>query len=80
MGRGIIVDKVEMPSGYLGTVLRRLTMSWKVQTGTAPADIVRKELSLGGVQRPINPTILGPSARLFFMFGEFAGWIIENRE
>lgn len=69
-----------MPSGYLGTVLRRLTMSWKVQTGTAPADIVRKELSLGGVQRPINPTILGPSARLFFMFGEFAGWIIENRE
>lgn len=79
-GAIVVVDKIEAPGGYLGTALKRLTMSWKVQTGTAPADIVRKELALGGVQRPINPGILGKNARQFFSFGEFAGWIIESPE
>jgi len=79
-GAIIIFDKVEAPEGYFGTILRRLTMSWKLQNGATAEDIVRKELSLSGIQRPIHDRILGPTAKRFFTFGEFAGWVIEAEE
>lgn len=60
--------------------MRRLTMSWKLNNGARPEDIISKELSLSGVQRPLNPAVLGPDARQFFAFGEFAGYLIENPE
>lgn len=37
-----------------------------------------KEISLGGVQRPVSPRELGPRAVEFFRLGDFAGWIIEG--
>ena len=77
-GAIIIFDKVEAPEGYFGTVLRRLTMAWKLQNGATAEDIVKKELSLSGVQRPIKDELLGNKAKRFFTFGEFAGWIIEK--
>jgi len=76
----VIFDKVDPCCGYFGSVLRRLTMRWKLTNGATPEAIVAKELSLSGVQRPINPAILGPDAKLFFTFGEFAGYIIEKPE
>jgi tRNA (cmo5U34)-methyltransferase len=79
-GAIIIFDKVMPSCGYFGTVMRRLTMSWKLNNGAKAEDIVSKELSLSGVQRPLNPGILGEDARQFFAFGEFAGYIIENPE
>lgn len=82
-GALVVVDKLETPAGYIGTVMRRLTMSWKVSSGADPAAIVAKELSLGGVQRPIELRSLLPKgfeARPFFLFGEFAGWLVEARD
>jgi len=79
-GAIIVFDKVMPSCGYFGTVMRRLTMSWKLNNGAKAEDIVSKELSLSGVQRPINPSILGEDARQFFAFGEFAGYIIEKPE
>ena len=76
----IVFDKLDPPSGYLGAVTRRLTMLWKLTNGATPESIVAKELSLSGVQRPINPAILGPDAAPFFLFGEFAGYVIERPE
>lgn len=76
----VVFDKVDPCCGYFGSVLRRLTMRWKLTNGASPEAIVAKELSLSGVQRPINPAILGPDAKLFFTFGEFAGYIIEQPE
>ncbi|MGI9458443.1 MAG: methyltransferase [Pirellulales bacterium] len=76
----IVFDKVSPDCGYFGTVTRRLTMSWKLTNGASPSDIVAKELSLSGIQRPINPEILGPDAVPFFNFGEFAGFVIERKE
>ena len=79
-GAMVIVDKVETPSGYPGTVLRRLTMDWKIRNGASPADILKKELSLAGYQRPIDPlTVLPDGAQQFFQLGEFCGWVIEKR-
>jgi tRNA (cmo5U34)-methyltransferase len=74
----IIVDKVCDHGGYLSTVLKRLGMRFKLQQGAEPEDVLNKEMSLAGVQIPLDPAVLGNDAKQFFRMGEFAGWIIEN--
>lgn len=76
-GAIIVFDKGEAARGYAATVIWRLALAGKVATGVPAGDIIAKELSLGGVQRPVDPAILGPGALEFFRFGEFAGWLIE---
>jgi tRNA (cmo5U34)-methyltransferase len=73
----IVVDKVLDHGGYFATVLKRLTMHFKLQQGAKPEDVLNKEMSLAGVQIPIDPAILGADAKQFFRMGEFAGWVIE---
>lgn len=77
-GALIVVDKSDDSCGYLATVLRRLTLAGKVATGCEPSEIIAKELSLAGLQRPIRASILPGNPQEFFRFGEFAGWIIEK--
>lgn len=79
-GALVIVDKIVTPPGYVGTALRRMAMSWKIEAGVPAQQVVEKELSLAGYQRPINPHILDTNARVFFTLGEFVGWIIERAE
>lgn len=79
----IVFDKTEIKGGYISTVMHRLTIAGKVSTGAKPDDIIAKELSLGGVQRPLPPKFVSEateSATEVFRFGEFAGWVIEKRE
>ena len=73
----VVVDKVADHDGYFSTVLKRLTMQFKLQQGAKPEDALNKEMSLAGVQIPIDPAILGEDAKQFFRMGEFAGWVIE---
>jgi len=75
-GAIIIVDKLLVDGGYFGTVMRRLTFDWKLKNGATPEQIINKELSLSGVQRPMTIDEL-PNAKEFFRFGEFVGWVIE---
>ncbi|WP_454021182.1 class I SAM-dependent methyltransferase [Azospirillum sp. Marseille-Q6669] len=77
-GALIVFDKCEAATGYPATVLWRLTLAGKVSAGVDPAEIVAKELSLGGVQRPITADIVGGDAIEWFRFGEFAGWLLEG--
>jgi len=72
----IIFDKCEPKGGYIGTVLSRLTLAGKVATGTPANEIVAKELSLSGCQRPYTLDI--KEATEVFRFGDFAGWVIEK--
>ena len=74
----VVVDKVYDHGGYFATVLKRLTMQFKLQQGAKPEDVLNKEMSLAGVQIPIDPAILGANAKQFFRMGEFAGWVIET--
>tara|TARA_R110000824_G_scaffold398348_1_gene602330 strand:+ start:1709 stop:2353 length:645 start_codon:yes stop_codon:yes gene_type:complete len=76
-GALIIVDKKEARGGYIGTILARLTLAGKVASDTSADDIVAKELSLIGVQRPIEGRYVADAAQVF-QFGEFAGWVIEG--
>jgi tRNA (cmo5U34)-methyltransferase len=80
-GALIVFDKVEAVDGYLGTVLRRLTIAGKVSSGINAVDIVKKEMSLAGQQRPltnrfIENNIAGYKSEQIFRYGEFAGWVI----
>jgi tRNA (cmo5U34)-methyltransferase len=79
----IIVDKTEMAAGYLATVLHRATIAGKVASGAPSDEIVAKELSLAGIQRPLPNGYI--ERRFFtpieiFRFGEFAGWIYTRDE
>jgi tRNA (cmo5U34)-methyltransferase len=77
-GAIIIVDKIADHSDYVGTIMRRMTIAGKVASGTSAQDILDKELSLGGIQRPMQLKTLPSNAQEFFRWGEFAGWIIET--
>lgn len=77
-GAIILFDKQEGAGGYPGTILHRLTLAGKVSAGVEPRDILDKEFSLAGIQRPVVPSLLdGLDAVEFFRFGDFAGWLIE---
>ena len=56
----------------------RLTLAGKRAAGVTPDDIVEKELSLSGVQRPITEAQLAGEFYNWFRFGDFAGWLIEK--
>lgn len=75
-GAVIVFDKCIPVNGYPSLIMSRLALAGKIATGVDPKEILAKELSLIGVQRPINPDILSPSTEIF-RFGDFAGWILE---
>jgi len=75
-GAVIIVDKMQASGGYLGTVLGRLTLAGKAAAGVPAEQIIEKELSLAGIQRPLTESEL-PEAVKVFQFGEFAGWVLQ---
>lgn len=79
-GAILIVDKEEQPHGYYGTALHRLTLQGKINQGAQPKDIIDKELSLQGVQRPVRfHELLKPyNPKQFFRFGEFMGVLLEK--
>lgn len=76
-GALIVFDKFEPPAGYIGTVMWRLALAGKVAQGVEPTDIINKELSLMGTQRPLSP-FETDGMRQVFQFGNFAGWVIES--
>lgn len=79
----IIFDKTLINSGYLSTVLHRATIAGKIASGAPSDEVIAKELSLSGVQRPLSERFIKYKlidAVEIFRFGEFAGWIVERSE
>lgn len=72
-----VVERMEAGSGYLSTINSRLTLANKLKSGATPDDIIAKELSLSGVQRPLSESELPADPIEFFRMGDFAGWAIE---
>lgn len=76
-GAIVVFDKCVPATGYVATILSRLTIAGKVSAGVDAKEIVSKELSLSGIQRPIAVSEIEPAIEVF-RFGDFAGWIIEG--
>lgn len=77
-GALVVVERTMPPSGYPSVVTSRLTLAAKAAMGADARSIVAKELSLAGVQRPLDPRMLeGFGAVEWFRFGDFAGYVME---
>jgi tRNA (cmo5U34)-methyltransferase len=76
-GAAIIFDKTPSLPGYLGTVMYRLALSAKYEAGAKPEEIIAKELSLAGSQRPLDPLEI-PEFVEIFRFGDFAGFLYQR--
>ena len=77
-GAILIFDKCQSVGGYPSTIMQRLTLAGKITAGANPSDVIAKELSLAGAQRPLAPSEIPQTAIEIFRFGEFAGWLIEG--
>ena len=75
-GAIVVFDKMVPSAGYLGTVAFRLTLAAKYEAGASPEEIIAKELSIAGLQRPMSPAEL-PGFVEVFRFGDFAGFVFE---
>lgn len=76
-GALIIFDKMCQGHGHAASAIYRLTLAAKYEAGARSEDIIRKELSLAGVQRPMSLSELD-GFHPVFRFGDFAGWLIEK--
>lgn len=74
----VVFDKCLPGAGYPAIIKTRLALEVKLLAQVAPDEILSKELSLVGVQRPIDPAQLLPEAVEIFRFGDFAGWVMER--
>lgn len=77
-GAIVVFERMEPLSGYPSIIMSRLALAGKLASGVDSKQIIDKELSLSGIQRPLNRNELGDDAKEIFRFGDFAGWIIES--
>lgn len=76
-GAIVVVDKIEPGGGYVSTVNYRLTLAAKHEAGATADEIIKKELSISGIQRPMTLAELAGFTE-FFRFGDFAGLVWEK--
>ncbi len=80
-GAFLMVERIIPDSGYPSLACARLTMAQKRKQGADPADIYAKEMSLIGLQRPMDRAVLeGMGFSMWFRMGNFAGFILEKGE
>lgn len=78
-GAIVVVERMLPEHPYLSIVSSRLTLAAKRDAGVPADEIIAKELSLGGVQRPLRRGILEDFGAVeWFRFGDFAGYVIER--
>lgn len=76
-GALLIFDKIAPRAGDVGALSLRLTLAAKYEAGATPAEIIAKELSLAGVQRPLYAKEVD-SFEPIFRFGDFGGWLFAK--
>jgi tRNA (cmo5U34)-methyltransferase len=73
----VVVDKIVPKGGYVGTVNYRLALAAKYEAGATADEIIKKELAIAGLQRPVSESELDGFVE-FFRFGDFAGYVWEK--
>lgn len=73
-GALVVFDKVAPLAGDVGALSLRLTLAAKYEAGASAEEVIAKELSLAGVQRPLYPEEVADLTPIF-RFGDFGGWI-----
>lgn len=78
-GAILIFDKRQPVVGYPATIMSRLAIAGKVTAGADAKEIIAKELSLAGAQRPLAPSEIPSACVEVFRFGDFSGWLWEQK-
>lgn len=73
----VLVDKQMNQGGLFGLANYRLTLANKLAHGVAPEEVMKKEMSLAGVQFPI-PNNMNKCWNKFFQYGDFVGYVLEK--
>ena len=73
-GALVVFDKLNPRAGQIGALSLRLTLAAKYEAGAKPDEIIAKELSLSGAQRPLYPAEISELDPIF-RFGDFGGWL-----
>ena len=76
-GALVFLEKIIPSGGYFSTVSMRMTLSEKLNAGASCEEIIKKELSLAGIQVPLSEEEL-EGATKWFCFGDFAGFIYSE--
>lgn len=76
-GAVLVFDKLAGRPGHLGAVAYRLALAAKYEAGATGDEIIQKELSLAGAQRPMSEDELYGFEPIF-RFGDFAGFLYEK--
>lgn len=76
-GAILVFDKMFARGGHVGSVIYRMTLAAKYEAGASPDEIIAKELSLAGIQRPMDESELRGFEPVF-RFGDFTGWLYER--
>ncbi len=76
-GAIILFEKAQPPTGYAGVISMRLALAAKYENGAPPDEVIRKELSLAGIQRPLESAELEGFTELF-RFGDFGGYVFDR--
>lgn len=75
----IIVDKKQSTGTYIDLAIYRATLKLKLDAGATPREVIEKELSLRGAQRPLDDDLIKEfDMHQFFQFGDFVGFIKEK--
>jgi tRNA (cmo5U34)-methyltransferase len=73
----IIVDKfISENDNYFSSVMNRFNILLKLENNINAVDILNKELSLSGVQIPLDYGELPGNKQEFFRIGDFRGYVI----
>lgn len=78
-GAILCVERTHPVSPSLGVATARAILAAKIRAGVPPEEIVGKEISLTGVQRPLAQEVFTSRGGVeFFRYGDFSGWVIEG--
>ncbi len=73
-GALIVVDKFTPANSYLSKTISRMTFLNKLKAGCPKEEVIEKEMSLIGVQRPCDVSLFDKFER-WFQVGEFIGYV-----
>lgn len=75
----IIVDKLVPKKGYSSLIASKFTIVNKLKTGVSASEVIKKEVSLIGVQRPFDNDFFEVNEFVeFFRLGDFVGVFYEG--
>ena len=75
----VLCERFLPDTSYIGIINQRLSLLGKLNNNVDTNEIISKELSLSGIQRPLQYNLIkGLGFKDFFQLGDFRGLVFEK--